>query len=52
MEQEQQRRMTVLYWVLGTIALALVADVAIQLAIQRRDDRILSEQIDRTASEL
>lgn len=40
------------YWVLGTVALALIADVAIELAIQRRDDRILSEEIDRTASQL
>lgn len=52
MERKQLRRMTLAYWVLGTIALALIADVAIELAIQRRDDRILAEEIDRTGSEL
>lgn len=44
--------MTLAYWVLGAIALALIADVAIELAIQRRDDRILAEEIDRTGSEV
>ncbi len=52
MERKEQRRMTLAYWVLGTVALALIADVAIQLAIQRRDDRILAEEIDRSATEL
>jgi hypothetical protein len=44
--------MTLLYSVLGAVLLALIAAIAIELAIQEREDRILAEEIARTASEL
>jgi|GraSoi_2013_80cm_1033760.scaffolds.fasta_scaffold31460_2 hypothetical protein len=43
MEREPQRRITLIYSVLGTVALALVAAIAIALKIQERNGRVLAE---------
>jgi hypothetical protein len=44
MEHEQQRGMTLIHWVLGAIAIVLIAVIAFGLAIRRRDDHILTDK--------
>jgi hypothetical protein len=39
-------------WILGSVVLALVLVLAIVVAIQQRDDRMLENEIERTASRL